>query len=965
MSRNLQSIIAHAIERFADEFPGFFAKKRGHWFHYVVTLLLMALALGLRLLIAPIEGGLQYLTFFPAVTVAAFMGGHRAGLLASAIGVVTVSYIFTPPYFSWSLQAFQASFLPNLVFLFDGIVVSFAIEALHCYRENYREEIQQLKQAEAALRESDQRFRTLFEDLPDPAWIIRDEHFVEANQAALNAIGFTNKPEFLHLHPVDISPEFQPDGENSIQKAAQHFKTARQQGIHRFIWTHKRQDGNSLPVEVTLTQINWGGEWVMYCVWRDITDRQRAEENLRQAKQLMESIIQNIPAMVFLKRAHDLTFELFNRAGEQLLGFSAVDVLGKTDGDFFPAEQALLFHLGDRQVLASHDTIEFPESMITTSSGDIRYLLTRKVALRDSSGQPTHLLGIAIDITERKKVEEELKIAAVTFETDAAIMISDANGNILRVNQAFQTITGYSAEEVMGCNPRIFSSGKHGRAFYADMWQKLLANGNWAGEIWDRRKNGQIYPKWLTITAIKTTANHITGYVGIFTDMTEQKQAEEEIRNLAFYDPLTKLPNRRLLMERFHLALANSERHREYGAVLFLDMDKFKTLNDTLGHEYGDLMLIEVARRIRFVVRSTDTVARIGGDEFVVLIEELGKYSLDAMEKISHIAEKIREALAVAYHIQGHIYHSSPSIGVSLYLGSQPTVTDILKCADIAMYQAKNAGRNTVRFYDPEMQQALETRAALEADLRHAITHQQLQLYYQIQIQGNGRPLGAEALIRWLHPERGMIPPNQFIPIAEESLLILEIGQWIVETACQQLAEWQSHEHTRDLILAINVSAHQFRQADFVSSIKHAIDTHKIDVNRLKLELTESVIVDDISEVAAKMHALKALGVRLSLDDFGTGYSSLSYLKQLPLDQIKIDQSFVRDVVSDPNDAVLVKTIIDMANNFRLNVIAEGVETEAQLAKLKAQGCMAFQGYLFGKPLPIEQFERLLSRHQA
>ncbi|MBI4937063.1 MAG: EAL domain-containing protein [Nitrosomonadales bacterium] len=557
---------------------------------------------------------------------------------------------------------------------------------------------------------------------------------------------------------------------------------------------------------------------------------------------------------------------------------------------------------------------------------------------------------------------EQLRVAAVTFETHEAILITDASANIIRVNRAFTGITGYSQEEVLGKNPRILSSGRQDKAFYAAMWQQLLATDSWSGEVWDKRKSGQIYPKWLTITAVKDKQGKTTEYVAIFSDITARKKAEDEIRNLAFYDALTGLPNRRLMLDRFRLALSVSARSHQYGAVLFLDMDKFKILNDTLGHDHGDLLLIEVARRIQACVREMDTVARLGGDEFVMLVEEISANANEASQKVALIAEKIRMSLSAPYQLKDHRYHSSPSIGVCLYRGSGESVDDLLKHADLAMYQAKDSGRNAVRFFDPAMQQAVEAHAAIESDLRHAIPGEQLRLHYQIQIDSDHRPLGAEALLRWVHPIRGMISPAQFIPIAEESSLILDIGVWVLNTACQQLVLWGRSEETRDLELAINVSAQQFGLADFVRQVEEAVERHGINPERLKLELTESVVLKDVADVVAKMHALKAIGVKLSLDDFGTGYSSLAYLKKLPLDQIKIDQSFVRDATTDPNDAVMVKTIIDMAQNFRLNVIAEGVETDAQLAFLRKNGCMAFQGYLFSKPVSAMEFEVLLQR---
>ena len=571
------------------------------------------------------------------------------------------------------------------------------------------------------------------------------------------------------------------------------------------------------------------------------------------------------------------------------------------------------------------------------------------------------------EIEEREHVEkalresgEYLRVAAVAFETHEAIMITKASGEIIRVNHAFQNITGYSAEEVIGNTPRILNSGRQSKEFYQDMWQQLLSKGVWGGEIWDKRKNGQIYPKWLTITAVKNGVGETTEYVAIFNDITTRKKAEDEIRNLAFYDSLTGLPNRRLLMDRLSTALTASARNHHFGAVLFLDMDRFKVLNDTLGHDLGDLLLIEVANRIKSCVREVDTVSRLGGDEFVVLLEEVDEIAEHASQKIALIAEKIRRSLSESYQLKEHEHFTSPSIGVCLYRGNGESIDTVLKYADMAMYKAKESGRNAVQFYDPDMQQAVETRASLEADLRHAIPDNQLHLYYQIQVDNENHPIGAEALIRWSHPQRGMVSPMQFIPIAEESSLILDVGHWVLQAACKQLALWSKLEHTEQLILAVNVSAAQFNKGDFVSRISELVNAHHVDPSLLKLELTEAVVLEDVTDVIAKMHALKALGVRLSLDDFGTGYSSLSYLKQLPLDQIKIDQGFVRDIGTDPSDAVMVQTIINLAQSFRLNVIAEGVETEAQLSFLKQNGCMAYQGYLFSRPVPIEDFEALL-----
>jgi diguanylate cyclase (GGDEF)-like protein len=390
-------------------------------------------------------------------------------------------------------------------------------------------------------------------------------------------------------------------------------------------------------------------------------------------------------------------------------------------------------------------------------------------------------------------------------------------------------------------------------------------------------------------------------------------------------------------------------------------MDKFKALNDTLGHDYGDMLLVEIAKRLKFCVREIDTVARLGGDEFVVLIENISADAEEATINVAQIAEKIRAVLATPYQLKEAIYHSSPSIGVCLYYDNMDSVDELIKRADMAMYQAKDSGRNKVNFFDPHMQHSLEVHAALEADLREAISDQQFRLFYQIQIDHNHHPVGAEALIRWIHPQRGMVLPAEFIPFAEENSLILDIGNWVIDSACKQIADWSHNEQTRNLVLAINISAQQFKQLDFVTQLEVMLHKHHIEPSRLKLELTESVALNDIDSVVIKMRALKQIGIALSLDDFGTGYSSLSYLKRLPLDQIKIDKSFVRDITTDSSDAVMVKTIIDMAHNFDLNVIAEGVETEEQFSFLKENDCLSFQGYLFSRPVPLEEFEALLS----
>lgn len=565
------------------------------------------------------------------------------------------------------------------------------------------------------------------------------------------------------------------------------------------------------------------------------------------------------------------------------------------------------------------------------------------------------------DITEQQKINERLRIAATAFETQEAIVVTDTDATIISVNHAFERITGYSAAEVLGKNPRILKSGRHDEPFYQAMWKSLLDTGTWSGEMWDKRKDGSIYPKWLTISTVRNETDHATHYVAIFMDVTERKLAEEEIHRLAFYDPLTHLPNRRLLLDRLGQALSLSQRNGGQGALLFMDMDNFKILNDTKGHDAGDLMLIEVAQRLKSCLRESDSVARLGGDEFVVILQDLGNSALLAANQAEIIADKIVAALNRPYRISNHEHHSSVSIGVCLFHGNTISMEDLLRRADTAMYQAKAAGRNGIRFFETTMQAAIESRAIMEAELRHAIDKQELQLYYQMQVDSEQYIHGAEVLLRWFNPERGFVPPSQFIPLAEESGLVLPIGQWVLEGTLQQLSEWSKKAHTKHLQLAVNVSAVQFCQPAFVGYIQKLLHRFSANPTLLKLELTESLILVDVEDAIQKMRALQAIGVQFSMDDFGTGYSSLSYLKRLPLNQIKIDQSFVRDIAIDPSDTILVKTIIDMSNNFGLEVIAEGVETSAQLTILRNSGCRLFQGYFFGKPVPLNEFERLIA----
>ena len=573
------------------------------------------------------------------------------------------------------------------------------------------------------------------------------------------------------------------------------------------------------------------------------------------------------------------------------------------------------------------------------------------------------------DITERKRAEDELRIAAAAFELHEGMMVTDANGVILRVNQAFTRLTGYTAEEAAGKTPELLRSERHDELFYQHMWQALLLNKHWQGVIWSRHKDGKIYAEWLSMSAVRAQDGRTINYVGVFSDITQNSEAEAEIHRLAYYDPLTQLPNRRLLQDRLAQALAATVRNGRCGAILFLDLDNFKMLNDMYGHDAGDLLLVELSQRLLACVRAGDTVARLGGDEFVLLLEELSADPEEAAVQAKQVGDKVQESVAQPFHFKGHEYQCTNSMGIRLYRDNDTSAEELLRHADLALYESKSAGRNTLRFFDPVMQLMQDRRNALVNDLRRACQRGQLRLYYQPQIETEGARgiVGAEALLRWMHPDRGLVEPGEFIHLAEETGLIQAIGHWVLATACAQIKAWEGNASTRELKLSINVSARQFRQPNFVAEVRQALKQTGADPTHLKFELTESLVLNDIADTLRKMLALDSLGIGCSLDDFGTGFSSLSYLARLPLGEIKIDKTFVTNLPGSRNDSIITQTVITMARNLGLKVVAEGVETEEQREFLDRHGCHSYQGYLFSRPLPLKEFEQLLvqSRSQA
>lgn len=552
----------------------------------------------------------------------------------------------------------------------------------------------------------------------------------------------------------------------------------------------------------------------------------------------------------------------------------------------------------------------------------------------------------------------QLRIVDAAFEAQDATMVTDANTVIIRVNKAFVELTGYTAEEAIGQTPGLLRSDRHDAEFYRAMWESVQTTGHWRGEVWDRRKNGEVYPKWLAISAVTAKDGTVTHYIGTHFDISDRKKAEERISELAFFDPLTSLPNRTLLRDRLHQALTNSQRDGNHGAALFIDLDSFKMLNDTQGHAVGDSLLQQVGTRLRHCVREGDTVARLGGDEFVVVLSGLAGNTDEAVKQVKLVGRKLLDLLATPYALTTIEYQLTASVGATLFRGSDSSIDEVLKQADLAMYRAKDSGRNALRFFDPDMQSMVVERSRVEKDLRQAISEQQFVLHYQALVSGERQVIGVEALVRWSHPQRGMVAPDEFIALAEETGLIVPLGNWVLESACRQIATWAGHHRLSAMTVAVNVSARQFHQDDFTAQVLATLDRTGANPRRLKLELTESLLIVNVDDVIAKMNTLRALGVQFSLDDFGTGYSSLAYLSRLPFDQVKIDRSFVMNIESSDDSVAICAAIVSLGHSLKLKVVAEGVETEAQRYFLSTvHRCDYLQGYLFSRPLPIEHFE--------
>jgi len=709
--------------------------------------------------------------------------------------------------------------------------------------------------------------------------------------------------------------------------------------------------GDSMQLESDST----GRLVAVYGIAVDITVRRHAEQDLKDTTNRYAALFDGAQDAILVAEVETSEIVEANVEAELLFLRPREELVGLHYSAVHPPAVAQHYH----EAFIRHASAGGggPEEMqIVTSDGRIIAVEVSTKVIETASGHRL-IQGVFRDIRQRKQAEAELKLAARVFESSPeAIVITDAANNIASVNSAFSEMTGYDAAEVIGRNPRLLSSGRQSAEFYAAMWRAIAAEGKWQGEMWNRRKNGDVFPVWLTVSAYRDASGQVLNYVGIESDISERHAAQERIRQLAYYDPLTGLPNRTLLQDRVGQALAVAERDGRQAAVLFVDLDHFKKINDSLGHSAGDQMLVQVAQRLLACLRRMDTVARLGGDEFVVLLSEV------TLAGATDVARKILASVARPYLIDGHELSVTPSLGISLFPQDGRDFESLLKHADTAMYLAKESGRNAYQFFASDMNVVALERLVLENSLRQGLERGEFVLYYQPQVNASsGRIVGAEALIRWRHPELGMVAPGKFIPVAEASGLIAPIGEWVLREACRQNREWQL-AGLAPICVAVNISAAQFRGGRLEDSVREVLAATGLAPGCLELELTESTVMSDADATVEALRRLSAMGVKLAIDDFGTGYSSLSYLKRFPIDKLKIDQSFVRDIVTDPDDWAIATAVISMGHSLRLGVIAEGVERAEQLEMLRRQGCDEVQGYYFSVPLPAAEFAALLQQ---
>lgn len=805
-------------------------------------------------------------------------------------------------------------------------------------------DISETKQTEEALRLSEGKFASVFAQCPDILVIasLVDGTVLEANTAFVDQIGLPVE-EIIGRTPTELDvwgiPGVGPGMLERLQKGS----------IRNLEMPFRRKDGRTFSGLVSAEPFDLDSTPAVVVVVRDITQLKQAQQELQLSEEKFAKSFHSSPDGLLITRQRDGVLVEVNEGFSRITGHESSSSL-----DHSVIDLGIWANLEERgkllEQLNREGFVRDFRSHIRRKDGQIR--------LCEISSRPLLIAGedcmltIARDITERHQMQEKLQLAATVFESTAeGVLITDTRQRINAVNRAFSEITGYSEQEALGQTPSLLASGVHDSAFYAAMWYQLTAEGHWQGEISNRRKNGEIYPSWLTISAVRNREQFITHFVAVFADISSLKHAQARLDYQAHHDPLTGLPNRTLFESRLQAALLHSLESNSLGAVLFLDLDRFKHINDSLGHPVGDLLLKGIAQRLKETLRDIDTVARLGGDEFIILLPGL-LHASDA----EAIATKILNCFTAPFQAGEHEFFMSASIGSCLFPTDGQDVATVVKNADAAMYRSKAKGRNRVESYTQDLTSQASARIALEHELRRAIERNEFSLCYQPKISLlSQRLVGAEALLRWTHPTFGDVPPEHFIPLAEENGMILQIGDWVLERACQQMHEWKKRYQPFGA-LSVNLAGAQLRQPNLLARIEQLLSDHHLAPDCLQLEITENFIMSQAEEALAVLHKVKALGVQLAIDDFGTGYSSLSYLKRLPLDILKIDQSFVRSLPDDPHDVAIVRAIIALGRSMQLTVIAEGVENHEQQLFLANEGCEQIQGYIVSLPLPPEEF---------
>jgi len=823
----------------------------------------------------------------------------------------------------------------------QGVYVGGALSHL----EGFIIDITERKQAEEALRASEERFKSLTELSSDWYWEQdADLRFTIITRNATAAMRFPPEQSIgkqrWELPYIDVT-----DDEWEKHKAV----LAARQPFKNLVLKRRDAEGNVRYSSMSGVPIfdrdrNFRG---YRGIGRDITGRMQAIEALRASEERLRTVLGSAPIVLW---ATDKSGVITLSEGKALeaLGAKPADALGQSLFDLYRDYPDVTE--AARRALAGENVVAL--ARIGTRAYEVHFS-----PAFDAGNQVNGLIGVALDITFRHAAEAEMqKLSSAVQQTADCVMITDKNGVIEYVNHAFETTTGYSRDEALGKKPSIIRSGIQGGEFFRRLWQTILAGDTFCEVFVNRKKDGQLYYEEKTITPLKSAHGEITHFIATGKDISERMQAQERLQYLAHHDALTGLPNRVLFLDRLNQSLIRARWNQRVVAVLFLDLDRFKNINDTLGHDTGDRCLQGMAVRLQECVRTGDTVARLGGDEFAILLEDIA-----AAEDVSHVAAKILAAFARVFEIAGREFYVTASIGISLYPNDGNDAQALVKNADAAMYRAKDLGKNTYQFYSADMSAHAFERLTLETSLRHALERNEFVLHYQPQIAlDSGAVVSVEALLRWQHPEFGLLGPAQFISVAEETGMIVPIGEWVVQTACAQVKAWESAGLGK-LRVAVNVSARQFNEPTFVDTILRLLETTRFDASRLEIEITESVIMKNAHVTIERLRVLHAMGVRFAVDDFGTGYSSLSYLRRFAVHTLKIDQSFTREVIGDQGNAEIVKTIIAMAHGLKLTVIAEGVETREQLLFLRSHGCDAVQGYLSSRPMPADQAARVIA----